>query len=281
MKKIIALVLSLILCVAFFAGCSNSKPTQSDNNQTEVKNDWDYIADKGELIIGYTIYEPMNFLAADGTLTGFDTEFAQAVCEKLGVKAKFVEINWDTKEFELNSKNIDCIWNGFTVNAERKEQVDFSLSYLINKQVIVVKASNAEKYATIDKMAGASIAAEKESAGQAAIKGNAVLSKNPFTPAEKQTDVLLELKSGTTEIGVIDYIMALATVGEGTDYADLIILENIQLAPEEYAIGLRKNSTATLEKVNAAINALAADGTLKTIAAKYYLADKLAEGLSK
>ena len=279
MKKIIALTLSLILCLAVFTGCNNTKPAQTDNDQ--AKTDWNYLSNKGELVIGYTIYEPMNYLAADGSLTGFDTEFAKAVCEKLGLKAKFVEINWDTKEVELNAKNIDCIWNGFTVNDEIKEQVDFSLSYLINKQVIVVKASNAEKYSTIDKMAGASITAEKESAGQAAIKGNAVLSKNTFTPAEKQTDALLEIKSGTTEIGVIDYIMALATIGEGTDYSDLTILENIQLTPEEYAIGFRKDSPKTLEKINEAIKALAADGTLKTIASKYNLADKLAEGLSK
>ena len=271
MKKWIAMFFMMVFCVSCFAGCSGE----------QAQSDWDYIKDKGELVIGYTLYEPMNYLADDNSLTGFDTDFAVAVCEKLGVKAKFVEINWETKEVELNAKNIDCIWNGFTIDDERKEKVDFSIPYLVNKQVIVVKDSNAEKYSTIDKMAGASMTAEKESAGQKAIELNSVLSANPYVPAEKQTDVLLEVKSGTTEIGVIDYIMALASTGEGTDYADIVILDRIELTPEEYAIGFRKGSTETLEKINSAILALAEDGSLEKIAAKYDLVDKLAEGLVK
>ena len=75
-----------------------------------------YISNKGELVIGVTYFEPMNYLDADGKLTGFETEFAEAVCEKMGVTPKFQKIDWDSKEVELNSKTIDCIWNGLTID---------------------------------------------------------------------------------------------------------------------------------------------------------------------
>ena len=78
-------------------------------------SDLDYIKEKGKMVIGYTVYEPMNYTDADGNFTGFDTELATAVCEKLGVEPEFVEINWDTKVVELDAKSIDCIWNGMTL----------------------------------------------------------------------------------------------------------------------------------------------------------------------
>ena len=95
--------------------------------------------DGDKLLIGYTIYEPMNYLDDAGKLTGFDTEFAEAVCAKLGVDANFVEINWNSKEIELNSKNIDCIWNGMTITEERATNMSISVPYMQNKQVMVTK----------------------------------------------------------------------------------------------------------------------------------------------
>ena len=97
---------------------------------------------------------------------------------------------------------------------------------------------------------------------------------------DKQTDALLEVKSGTSDIGVMDYIMAKATIGEGTDYSDLVILD-IKFDPEEYAIGFRKNSPVTLEKVNAALEKLAASGKIAELAKKYNLYDQLPETLTK
>lgn len=267
MKRLIASILMIILCVSVFASCSSSK------------KDWDYIEDKGTLKIGYTLYEPMNFNDESGKLVGFDTEFAQAVCAELGLKAEFVLINWDTKEVELNAKNIDCIWNGFTVNDERKELVDFSTSYLVNKQVVIIKKSNADKYKTIDDMKDASCTAEKKSAGETAITLSSVLKDNTYKAADKQTDVLLEVKSGTSDIGVIDYVMAKAMIADNTDYSDLMIVSGVELAPEEYAIGFRKGSTVTLEKFNTAINKIADEGKLSQIAQKYNLTEQLAADL--
>ncbi len=104
-----------------------------------TEGDLAYIKEKGELIIGITLFAPMNYEDENQELIGFETEFAKAVCEKLGVKAKFVEINWNSKEIELNSKNIDCIWNGMTITDERLENMSISAPYMENKQVMVAK----------------------------------------------------------------------------------------------------------------------------------------------
>ncbi|NLG04884.1 MAG: transporter substrate-binding domain-containing protein, partial [Clostridia bacterium] len=95
-------------------------PAEDASSATSADSDYEYIKNKGTMIIGITMYPPMNFMDKDNKLTGFDTEFAEAVCKKLGIKAEFVEINWDSKEVELNSKNIDCIWNGMCITEDRK-----------------------------------------------------------------------------------------------------------------------------------------------------------------
>ena len=255
------------------ADVKTAEASNSDDNTSTEGGDWQYIADKGTFVAGITLFEPMNYYDENGELTGFETEFTKAVCEKLGVEAKFQEIEWDKKEIELNAKTIDAIWNGLTVTEERKENMAFSESYVRNKQVVVIKVDNKDKYTDEASMAGASCAAESGSAGQSAIEASEVLSKNEFIGSSAQKDVLLEVKSGTAELGVLDYVMAKASIGEGTDYSDLMIVEGVELAPEEYAIGMRKGDTETIEKVNGAIDELVADGTLKALAEKYGLAD--------
>lgn len=257
------------------ADSSNADSSAADNADSTASEggDWQYIADKGNFVAGITLFEPMNYYDENGELTGFETEFTRAVCEKLGVEAKFQEIEWDKKEIELNAKTIDAIWNGLTVTEERKENMGFSKPYVRNKQVVVIKADNKDKYTDEASMAGASCAAESGSAGQTAIETSSVLSQNEFVGASAQKDVLLEVKAGTVELGVLDYVMAKASIGEGTDYDDLMIVEGVELAPEEYAIGMRKGDTETIDKVNGAIDELVADGTLKALAEKYGLAD--------
>lgn len=289
-KRIAALLLAGIMSVGLCSCASSNTSSASESSSDAESNedssaadstdstaseggDWQYIADKGNFVAGITLFEPMNYYDENGELTGFETEFTKAVCEKLGVEAKFQEIEWDKKEIELNAKTIDAIWNGLTVTEERKENMGFSKSYVRNKQVVVIKADNKDKYTDEASMAGASCAAESGSAGQTAIETSPVLSQNEFVGASAQKDVLLEVKAGTVELGVLDYVMAKASIGEGTDYSDLMIVEGVELAPEEYAIGMRKGDTETIEKVNGAIDELVADGTLKALAEKYGLAD--------
>lgn len=229
--------------------------------------DYEYILKKGTMIIGITDFAPMNYKDTTGKWIGFDTEFAEAVCKELQVTPKFQEINWDTKEIELKAKNIDCIWNGFTVNEERKKEVDFTNSYMMNEQAVVIKKSNTSKYTSLESLKDAKIAAESGSAGEDAIKDDEFLKQAKFTGMGVQTDVLMELISGTSDAGVIDYVMAMSYVGKG-DYADLMIVDSISLAYEEYAIGFRKGSNMD-EKINEVMLKLYNDGTLKKIAEKY------------
>ncbi|MBR5135035.1 MAG: transporter substrate-binding domain-containing protein [Clostridia bacterium] len=107
--------------------------------KSETNSDYQYIMDKGELVIGITYFAPMNYMDDNGKLVGFETEFAEAVCAELGIKAKFQVIDWDSKEVELNAKSIDCIWNGMTINEERQSTMSISIPYMQNQQVMVVK----------------------------------------------------------------------------------------------------------------------------------------------
>lgn len=177
-------------------------------------SDLDYIKKNGKMVIGYTVYDPMNYTDDNGEFVGFDTEFAKAVCEKLGVTPEFVEINWDTKEIELNAKSIDCIWNGFTINEEREENLDFSIPYILNKQVVVIRKADKDKYTDTASLASAKLAAETASAGEDAIKDDENLSKASYTAVPKQTDALLEVKASTVDAAVLDYTLANSMVSK-------------------------------------------------------------------
>ena len=278
MKKIIALLLAVTLTAALFVGCSGSNQASSGSNSNAAAGDWSYIADKGELVIGITYFEPMNYKDDNGELTGFETEFAQAVCEKLGVKAKFQKIDWDSKEVELNAKTIDCIWNGMTITDERKENMGISTAYMENKQVMVTKKANADKYTKADALKGATVVAEKKSAGEEVAKGDEFFKQATYLGVDSQAKALLEVKSGTADIAIIDYVMSIGTLSDGSDYADLGVVDEKSFSPEQYGIAVRKNDKETLKKINDAIDAVANDGTLKKIAEKYDLEDLLLVG---
>ena len=259
MKKTFLLILAALMTSGMLASCGGGD------------SDLQYVKDQGKLVIGITEYEPMNYYDENGKLIGFDTEFAEAVCAKLGVEPVFQIIDWDMKETELKAKNIDAIWNGLTVTEERKENMGFSRTYLTNRQCVVISAEDAATYTDTASLAGAIISAEGGSAGESAIKADENLSKATYTAADTQAAALLNLKSGNVDAIVVDYTMASASVGSG-DYADMVILEDIRLADELYAIGFRVGSDM-IEEVNGIINELIADGTLAGIAEKYDVTD--------
>ena len=263
MKKLLALIMAVLMTVTMFAGCGS----------TASGDDWSYISNKGEMIIGITYFEPMNYEDENGELTGFETEFAKAVCEKVGVTPKFQKIDWDSKEVELNAKTIDCIWNGLTITEERQNNMDVSNPYMENKQVMVTKAENASKYTSADALKDATVVAEKKSAGEEVAQSDDFFKNANYVPVDSQAKSLLEVKSGTADIAVIDYVMSIGTIANGTDYADLKVVEGKDFAPEQYGIAFRKNSPETLKKINDAIQELANDGTLNKIAEKYNLSD--------
>ena len=269
MKKILAFAMTAIMAATALTGCGGS------NAGSKAENDWDYISNKGELIIGITYFEPMNYMDENGKLTGFETEFATKVCAELGVTPKFQKIDWDSKEVELNAKTIDCIWNGLTITDERKANMDITVPYMENKQVMVTKAENMDKFSTAEGVKGATVVAEKKSAGEDVAKADEFFKEAEYIAVDSLAKALLEVKSGTADIAVIDYVMSIGTLSAGSDYADLKVVDGKSFSPEQYGIALRKDSTVTLEKFNDAIQAVADKGELDTIAEKYNLKDLL------
>ena len=253
MKRFLSLlmVVAMIAISAFaIVGCSE-KPEEAG----EAK----------KLNIGITYYAPMNYKDENGVLTGFDTEFAQAVCEKLGYEPNFIVIDWDNKFIELDAGTIDCIWNGMTITDEAKANAAVSNPYVKNAQVVVTKADIAQNYASFEEMKDLTFAAEAGSAGEKCI----LEAGYACTSLAAQSDALNEVKSGAADACVIDITMANAMTGEGTSYADLA--QAMSLNEEEYGIACRQGESL-VDDINRVMAEMKADGSLQTLADKYELA---------
>lgn len=268
MKRILTLSLALLLVFCMVAGFASCNKKDSD---------WAAIEEDGYFTCGITVYAPMNYFDEDGNLVGFDTEFAQAVAQELGLEAKFQVISWPSKYIELNSGAIDLIWNGFTYGMEsdgvsRAEYVDFTYSYLENRQCLVTKADRLEELNSAEALAGLAAVAEGGSSGEG-VAIDLTGSEDNVTTFTSQAAALMELSAGNADFAVIDYQMARAMVGTG-DYTDLTINDAVQPESEVYAIGCRKGSDLTA-KINEAIKALSENGKLAELAEKYGLTNDL------
>ena len=189
MKRIIALILGALMLCSVFVSCTgkssddaadkdtgksavsgnDTAANTADDNSGDASSDLAYITGKKKLVIGITEYKPMNY-QEDGEWTGFDTEFAKAFCEKLGVEAEFLPIEWDSRFTELKSKAIDCIWNGMTISEDATKNTSVSKAYVKNAQVVVMKADKAGEYTRVEDLSKLTFAAENGSAGEAALK---------------------------------------------------------------------------------------------------------------
>ena len=278
MKKLIALVMTLVLALTCFAACAanNDAPATTatadgttaaaGDTTAAAATDLSYIQDNGKLIVGITDYAPMDYKDENGNWTGFDAEFAQLFAKELGVDCEFFVIaDWGKKFVELETKNIDAVWNGMTITDEAKLNASVSNPYVVNAQVLVMKADKVADYKDAASIADLAVAVENGSAGQAAAEEAGV--KN-IIAVQDQAAALLEVKAGTSDACVIDITMANAMTGEGTDYADLAA--GFSLTSEEYGVAFRKDSDLTA-KFNDFMAKLIADGTLQALADKYEL----------
>lgn len=256
LTKVLSVILSAVFVFGCFAACSNAKKPESTDS------DLAYIQEKGKLVVGITDFAPMDYKDENGEWTGFDAELGRKVAEKLGVDIEFVEITWSNKVFEINTKAIDCAWNGMTITDELKESLDITNAYAKNQQVVVMKADKLADYQTIDALKELQFAVEDGSAGKSAAEDNEL----KFTVVSTQADALLEVKSGAVDACIIDSTMAGSMTGEGTDYADLGA--GLQLVDEMYGIGFRQGSDM-VAKMNELFDEFKADGTLKELAEKY------------
>ena len=271
MKKLIALVMSLVLAVSCFVACAPSANTPATtgaaaDGTAAAETDLSFVQDKGKLIVGITDYAPMDYKDDNGEWTGFDAEFARLFAKELNVECEFFVIaDWGKKFVELETKNIDCVWNGMTITDEAKLNASVSNPYVVNAQVLVMKADKVAQYQDAASIVDLAVAVENGSAGQDAATEAGV--KNIIT-VQDQAAALLEVKAGTSDACVIDITMANAMTGEGTDYADLAA--GISLTSEEYGVAFRKDSDITA-KFNDFMAKLIEDGTLQALADKYEL----------
>lgn len=206
-------------------------------------------------------------------LIGFDVELAQAVGKDLGVEVEFQLINWNNKENELESKNVDLLWNGMTITPEREAQMEISEPYMLNEQVAIIRKADASKFDTLDKMlASKKWTAESGSAGAELIPELGAT----LIGVSSQINILTELNAGSADIGVMDSVMAGYYINEtGSEYADSLMIAPVKIALEDeyYGIAARKGEVALMDKINTSLAKLYADGTVGKIAEKYGLTD--------
>lgn len=275
MKKLVVLMLTLMMTVSLTACGSDGSDSGSDSDsgsKTEASDESDmaYVKGKGTLVVGITDFEPMDFKDDSGEWVGFDADMAKAFAESLGVKAEFVEIDWDNKIMELDGKTIDCVWNGMTLTDEVTSSMECSNAYCNNAQVVIVPTDKADKYQDTGSLSGLSFAAEAGSAGEAELKKLNI----ECTPVKAQSDALMEVAAGTSDAAVIDSLMAAAMVGEGTGYEDLTY--TVGLNSEEYGVGFRKGSDLAAS-LNDFFASSYADGSLAECAEKYSVQAALIE----
>lgn len=256
MKKLLALTLA-VLMVLSLAACGgestdpvadktddvatdapvSAEPSAPATDAPAADSDVAYVQDKGTLVVGITDFEPMDYRTEDGgEWIGFDADMAKAFAESLGVTAEFIEINWDNKAMELETKAIDAVWNGMTLDDQVKALMGTSEPYCRNGQVVVVPADKAADYQTVESLSGLNFAVENGSAGAKQLDELGIT----YTAKLTQADALMEVASGASDACVIDLLMAGAMIGEGTSYPDLTY--TVQLNDEEYGVGFRQES---------------------------------------
>lgn len=221
----------------------------------------------GTLIVGFDQdFPPMGFVGDNGEYTGFDLDLAKEVANRLGLEYKAQPIAWDSKDMELESGNIDCIWNGFTITG-REDDYTWTTPYMANKQVFVV-ANDSDIKSQAD-LAGKVVEVQADSSAEAALKENQDLA-NTFGQLLTTPDyntAFMDLEQGAVDAVAMDVIVAGYQIKQRN--ADFKILDD-SLSEEEYGIGFKKGNTELRDKVQGALEEMAADGTLAKISDEWF-----------
>ena len=257
-----AMTLALAACGSTSAAPAAESAGSAESTAEAGSGKLAKIQEKGKIVIGITDFEPMDYKDESGNWVGFDADMANAFAESLGVKAEFVEIDWDNKALELSSGNIDCVWNGMTLTDEVKSAMDCSNPYCNNAQIVIVPSDKADQYQTVDSLKDLNFAVETGSAGEEQAKANGL----NYTGVQNQAAALMEVAAGTSDGAIIDSLMAAAMVGEGTSYDKLTY--TVGLNSEEYGVGFRKGSDL-VEELNNFFKSSYADGSMQKTAETY------------
>lgn len=253
---ILAVVLSLIL-----SGCGP---------KDKAVDAWSKIEERGSIIVGLDdTFVPMGFKDNSGNLTGFDVELAKEVGQRMGLKVEFQPVDWNLKEQELDSGNIDLIWNGYSISGERLKKVSFTKPYLDNRQVIVVSSSSDvnEK----EDLKGRIVATQNSSSSLEALEKAEVISEFKNGEAilfDTYNEAFMDLEVGRVEAVVADEVLARYYIAERGVEKYKILLDDF--GDEEYAVGLRLGDKVLLEKLNKVLDEMKEDGTAKAISEKWF-----------
>lgn len=249
MKRIIATLLTVILLATSLAACSKAK--------------------KEEFVVGFDQeFPPMGFVE-DGKYVGFDLDLAKEVAKRMDMEFVAQPIAWDSKDQELSSKNIDCVWNGFTING-REDKYTWTDAYMNNDQIVLVNAdSGIEKLADL---AGKTVCVQKDSSGLAALTDNAALTDtfDQLVQVDSYLNAIMELEAGAVDAVVMDEIVAYYQYDAAG--GNFTILDEA-VSSEEYGVGFLLGNTALRDKVQKALEEMAADGTLAKISNDWFSED--------
>lgn len=257
-KKALVKVLGLALAAVFtFSGCG------ANSNDS-----WDKVKEKGEFVLGLDeSFPPMGFRDDNNNIVGFDVDLAQEVANRMGVKLKLQPINWDTKDQELNTGNIDCIWNGFTITEDRKANILFSDPYMNNQQVLVVLADS--NYKTLADLKGKTVALQAASSAADALNSKADFKATLKEVVELKDNnlCLMDLKAGNVDAVAMDEIVARYYIQMKSEKYKVL---DEGLTKEEYGIGFRKGDEQLMTKVNDTLKEMAKDGKMAEISNKWF-----------
>ena len=274
-KRFVSAALAAVMALSMTAcGSSNSaaETTAADTEAAESQAEETTAeeaktTDGGTLIVGFDQdFPPMGFVGDDGEYTGFDLELAQEVAKRLGLEYKAQPIAWDSKDMELESGNIDCIWNGFTMTG-REDDYIWTEPYMANQQVFVV-ANDSDINSQAD-LAGKIVEVQADSSAEAALKEAPELTatfKELLTTADYNT-AFMDLEQGAVDAIAMDVIVAGYQIQQRN--ADFKILDD-SLSEEEYGVGFKKGNTELRDKVQSTLEEMAEDGTLQEVSEKWF-----------
>lgn len=256
MRKLLLLLL-LVLSTGFLQGCVGRK----------ALNVYADLEERGYVIVGLDdTFAPMGFRDEKNELVGFDIDLARAVFDYLGVEVRFQPVDWDSKEFELKSGQIDMIWNGLSITEKRKEQMLFANPYLSNKQIIITR--NDDSIDLINDLENKSVGVQISSAADEVLSKNAISGKiKTVIKYDTYAQALLELDNKTNDAVVMDEIMARYIISKKPN---MYKVATEYFSSELYGIGVRLKSTELKDKINEALLYLESAGTTKTISEKWF-----------
>lgn len=273
MKKFLATALALVMALGVLGGCSSSSGTTEETEETEeVTEEGGETGERTQLIVGFDAeYPPYGYMAEDGSYVGFDLDLAQEVCNRNGWELVKQPIDWNSKDMELNSGTIDCIWNGFTMTG-RESEYTFSEPYVDNSIVFVVM--NDSDIQTAEDLAGKIVVTQADSSALAALTNEEDNEENlalaaSFAALEQVADyntAFMELESGVVDAIAVDIGVAQYQL---TSRGDTFRQLEEPLSTEQYAIGFKLGNTELRDQVQATLDEMVADGTFDEIVANY------------